>query len=344
MNRALSGILLFFTLVALPGCKGRGRLLTAHSQPATPVVVKVQRAAADSGAGSTAYVGTVSAARTATLTSPVSGTLVEGPVREGSSVRKGQTLARISSQAVSSAREAAASRLRQAEDGWARVQKVYASGTIAEVEYVRVKAQLEEARAADAAARSTLERCTLKAPFAGVVDKTWLSQGVETTLAEPIVRIVDLSTLEIHFSLPENESPRHAAGEELTVEIPALDYSGPGILSNKGVTASPLSHSYDCTATLSDAVQGLTPGMVCKIYLAGAESEDIVIPASAVMTDLEGRYVWTATGGVVEKKRVTVGGYSGRGIVIGEGLEADDLVIIEGSRKVSTGMKVQTQE
>ena len=345
MNRTLSGILLFALVAVLPGCKVRGRLLpTYNQQPPAPVVVKVQRAGADAGAGATGYVGTVSSAHTAVLSAPASGTLVEGPVREGSHVRKGQTVARISSQAVSSASEAAASRLRQAEDGWARMQKVYASGTVTEVEYVRVKTQLEEARAADAAARATLERCTLKAPFSGVVEKVWLSPGVEMVLAEPVVRIVDLSALEIHFSLPENEFPRHASGEALTVEIPALDYSGPGTLRTKGVTASPLSHSYDCTVTLPRPVDGLMPGMVCKVFLAAMDSDEIVIPATAVMTDLEGRYVWTATGGVVEKRRVTVSGYSGRGIIIGEGLSPDDLVIIEGSRKVSTGMEVQTQE
>ena len=346
MNKVITGIIFSALLVALPGCNESGRLRSLRSQPPqpAPVVVKVQRALADPGAGATGYVGTVSSSRTATLTAPVSGTLVEGPVREGSRVSKGQTVARISSQAVSSASEAAATRLRQAEDGWARVQQVYASGTITEVEYIKVKTQLEEARAADAAARAALEKCTLKAPFSGVAEKVWLSPGVETVLAEPVVRIVSLGSLEIHFSLPENEFPRHAAGESLTVEIPALDYSCAGVLRSKGVTASPLSHSYDCTVTLRSPVRGLMPGMVCKVFLSDTESDEIVIPSSAVMTDLEGRYVWTATDGVVEKRRVTVGGYSGQGIVIAEGLSADDLVIIEGSRKVSTGMHVQTQE
>ena len=342
MNKA-APILIAFCAV-LSGCKEHGLLLPVRTQPAAPVVVKVQRAAADAGEGATGYVGTVSSSRTVVLTAPASGTLVQGPVREGSRVHKGQTVAKISSQAVVSASEAAASRLRQAEDGWARIQKVYASGTVTEVDYLRVKTQLEEARAADAAARSTLERCTLKAPFSGVVEKAWLAPGVEVSLAEPVIRIVDISSPEIHFPLPENEFPRHKAGEELTVEIPALDYSGPGVLRTKGVSASPLSHSYDCTVTLRQPVRGLMPGMVCKVLLAAVESDCIVIPSSAVMTDLEGRYVWTATGGKVDKKRVTVGGYSGRGIIIADGLSPDDLVIVEGSRKVSTGMEVQTEE
>ena len=44
------------------------------------------------------------------------------------------------------------------------------------------------------------------------------------------------------------------------------------------------------------------------------------------------------------KKHIRIGGYSGQGILVAEGLEEDDLVIIEGSRKVSVGMEVKTQQ
>ena len=46
--------------------------------------------------------------------------------------------------------------------------------------------------------------------------------------------------------------------------------------------------------------------------------------------------------GTVEKKHIVAGGYSGRGIIVSEGLSENDLIIIEGARKVSTGMKVKT--
>lgn len=336
--------ILWSVVLLAVGCTGRGSLLNQPRSEPSPVIVKVQRAVPGSAATSTGYVGTVASSRTATLTAPAAGTLVSLPVREGGRVWKGQTVAQIESQAVSSAYDAAASRLAQAEDGWSRVQKVYASGTVTEVDYIRVKTQLDEARAMEAAARSALERCTLKAPISGVVEKVYLTEGVETVPAEPVVRIVDLGTLEIRFPLPENEFPYHTVGEKVEVEIPALAYKGPGVLRNKGIAASALSHSYECTVSLSGGITGLMPGMVCKVFLPVKAADSIVIPSSAVMTDMEGRFVWTATGGIVDKKHVTVGGYSGAGILISEGLSPEDLIIVEGARKVSVGMKVQAQE
>lgn len=341
MNRTIA---LISALLVLSACGGRGHMLNSAKSTPAPVTVKVQRAGFLPDSLSTGFVGTVNSSQTALLTAPSSGTLVSLPVREGDRVKKGQKVGVISSQTVSSAYDAAASRLAQAEDGWARIQKVYKSGTVTEVDYLRVKTQLDEARAAEAAARSARDRCTLKAPFNGVVDKVYQTQGVEATIAEPIVRIVGLESLEIRFSLPEKEFSAHLAGEKVTVEIPAINFSGQGVLLSKGVSASPLSHSYQCTVSAPSGVKGLMPGMVCKVFLSRGNSNRIVVPTSAVMTDMKGRFVWTATGGVVDKKHITVGGYQGQGIVVADGLDEDDLVIIEGSRKVSTGMSVNIRE
>ena len=313
MNKT-SFVLLLLVLTLLPSCKGRSRLLPTRSVPAAPVVVKVQQAAASDGRGSVGYVGTVVSRQTANLVAPAAGTLVSLPVREGMRVEKGRVLARIESQSVTSACEAAASRLSQAEDAWKRIQIVRQSGTVTEVEYVKVK-----------------------------TDKVYLTQGVETLPAEQILRLVDLRSPEVHFPLPESEFSSHAVGEILHLYFPALDTTSTGTLSVKGITASPISHSYTCVVSLKERIPGLAPGMVCKLYLPEGETPQIVIPTSAVMTDMDGRYVWTATDGIVAKRRVTVSGYSGSGIIISDGLEATDLVIVEGGRKVSTGMQVETQ-
>ena len=46
--------------------------------------------------------------------------------------------------------------------------------------------------------------------------------------------------------------------------------------------------------------------------------------------------------GVVEKHRVTVDGFSGHDVVVTEGLMEGERVIVHGSQKVSTGMKVKS--
>ena len=68
----------------------------------------------------------------------------------------------------------------------------------------------------------------------------------------------------------------------------------------------------------------------------------ILCPASAVRTGAEGRYVWCVEQGIAVRKDIVVGGYSGRNIIVESGLREGDLLIVEGARKVSGGMRVKT--
>ena len=85
--------------------------------------------------------------------------------------------------------------------------------------------------------------------------------------------------------------------------------------------------------------------MVCKVHVESEDGGYLIIPASAVMTDMDGRYIWgVSPEDTVCKTYITVGGYAGDGIIVKEGLAEGDRIIVEGSRKVSTGMKVKAEE
>ncbi|MCQ2114999.1 MAG: efflux RND transporter periplasmic adaptor subunit [Bacteroidales bacterium] len=309
---------------------------------AEPVTVKVIAVGVSSNVGTASYVGSAEATKTGNISAPASGTLVSLSAREGQKVSKGQVLAKIESQSVKSAYQMAKATYEQARDGMERLEKVYASGSISEVKMVEMKTNLSKAEAAMNAAKSSLEACTVKAPFSGVVESVPVHAGEEVTIAALLVRIVDVNSIEIHFPIPENEITRIKTGDRVQVSIPALDKEITARIVNKGLVASSLSHSYDCTlGNLSDS-KDIMPGMVCKVSILSDEINDLVVPSNAVMTDVDGRYVWTVEDDLVNKRYIVVGGYAGKGIIVSEGLSEGNLVIIEGARKVSTGMAVKT--
>lgn len=343
MNKKTVILLMALLPLCLNSCIHR--VIFPAERSVEPVTVKVMAVNTSSESLATGFVGTIESARTDLLNAPASGTLVSLPVREGEKVHKGQLVASIHSESLESAYSLARASLDQAEDAWKRVQIVRESGTISEVDYVKVETQLQQARASEAAAKAALERCQIKAPFDGVVEKVWPVKDVQITIAEPILRIVDLNKLEVHFSLPESDFGKYEAGRSVAVVVPAVGLTLPGTLAVKGITASALSRSYSCTVSLKKLAEGLMPGMVCKVFMDETSvKESIVLPSSTVLTDTKGRYVWTVKDGTVYKRYITVAGYSKNGILVSEGLEEGDQVIIEGRRKVSTGMTVKTVE
>lgn len=309
-------------------------------QRTEPVTVKVEQVSPVAEESSLSYVGRVEAGGSTTFTSPYPGTLTKLSARDGQRVRQGEVLAVVSSEAVKSAHLSAKATLRQAEDAYQRVSKLYESGSIPEMKKVEVESQLEQARSAEAATRQALQDGTLRAPFSGVVTEVYAHRGVSLPLAAPILRLMDVDGLEVRFPVPENEIAGLSVGEAVSIEVPAAGKTLDAALSSKGVVASPLSHTYECVVKVRDS--GILPGMVCKVRLRRPGGTAVIVPSSALRTGERGRYVWCVVDGKVERRTVVTSGFSGEGVVITDGLKEGDLVVIEGGRKVSSGMQVQT--
>lgn len=341
MKTGRLSIVLFSALVsvAVPSCK---RHSGASEHRAEPVKVEVISVSEESAVSTNGFVGMLEPVKSTTLSAKHSGTLVELRVRKGDRVVKGQTVAVIGSQSVKSTYEMAHATLEQAEDGYRRASQVYEAGAVADVKMVELSTQLSKARAAADAADKALEDCNIKAPFDGLVSEVYCDEGVELDFFSPIVKVVDTSELEVRISVPENEISGVSVGQQARLEAAGETALGCKVAS-RGVVASALSHSFDCTLKLDRQDASLLPGMVCKVYLDRQEESGIVVPSSVLQTGSEGRYLWIVRGGAVCRQYVLVGPFSGKGVLITSGLEDGDMVIVKGYQKVSSGMAVDAQ-
>ena len=292
------------------------------------------------------YVGEVGASGTAVISTNHSGILESINVKQGTQVKRGDILAEVESKNVLATYEISHATLRQAEDGYERIKKVHQSGTVADVKLVEIETQLAKARAAARSSELSLEECKLKAPFDGTISNVHVEQGIHVNPGTPILKIVDLSTIEIAIPVPEGEIGGIKIGQKALIDVPALNIKDiEAKVSLKGVTASSPSHTYKCTLVPNKKQPDLYPGMVCKVRLSEvSDSLRIMIPASSVEMDSKGRFVWTVTDGVVGRSYVTVDGFQEQGVVITSGLNPGDKVIVKGAAKVSTGMKVNSIE
>ena len=292
------------------------------------------------------YVGEIHASGSAVISTNHSGILEAINVEQGTHVKRGDVLAEVTSKNVIASYEIAHATLRQAEDGYERIKKVHKSGTVADVKMVEIETQLAKAMAAAKSSEESLEECKVKAPFNGTVSEVFVEQGILVNPGTAIIKLVDLSTIEVAIPVPEAEIGRIKIGQKALIDVPALDLTGlEAHVELKGVTTASPSHTYRCTLVLDETRTDLYPGMVCKVRLSEV-SEDlrIRIPASAVEMDSNGKFVWVVNDGTVARTYVTVDGYQEQGVVISAGLEPGDKVIVKGAAKVSTGMKVNSVE
>ncbi|MBR1514346.1 MAG: efflux RND transporter periplasmic adaptor subunit [Bacteroidales bacterium] len=306
------------------------------------IAVGVQRIDTADGWVRNSYPGALEESHSVDISFKYGGTLQQLYVEEGSHVRKGQVLARVSSPSMESSLRAAQATLEQAQDAYDRLKKVHDNGSLPEIKWREMVANLEKAQASYDLANAMLADNTVTAPFEGTVTGLNATQGESITPLKPIMRVIGSDGLVVKISVPENEISKVQVGDEAQILIPALgDRRYQGTVIEKSMTASLLTHSYPVKVSVTQPDAELLPGMVGKVVLQSDVNQGIIVPANAVLINNEGKFVWVAEDGRATRRQITISGYLGSGIVIGEGLKTGDVVIVEGYQKVSEGMKVE---
>lgn len=295
------------------------------------------------GIVSNSYPGYLEEGQSVEMAFKYGGTLQQLNVKEGSSVSKGQVLARVSSPQMESTRRSAQATLEQAQDAYDRLKKVHDNGSLPEIKWREMVADLEKAQSALDLANAMLADNVIKAPFDGTVASVNAEVGENIAPLKPVIKIINTKGMAVKISVPENEIAKVQVGDTAEVVIPSLgDRHYFGKVTEKSMTASLLTHSYPVKVLIEQPDMELTPGMIGKVVLKADVSKGIIIPANAVLINQEGKFVWVVEDGRATRRKITLAGYSGNGVIVSEGLKTGDVVIVEGYQKVSEGMKVET--
>ena len=325
----------------LVGCKEK-----KQTRVLKPVPVEVMVIGAEGEAGAQNYVGTIEASSASMLSFPVTGNVTKVYVREGQKVAEGQLLAEVNDASFKQAYSAAQATLRQAQDGYDRLKLLHDKGSISEVQWVEMETKLAQAVSSEAIAKRNLENCKLRAPYSGVIGKVNAEEGMNVLPGNTVLTLLQTHGMQVNIPIPENVISSVTVGQPVRISVSALDnriYEGK--VGSKGVVANALSHNYEVLVPLKNSDGALMPGMVCNAWLPSSDTTQlIVVPNRVVKIDHTGEhYIWIASGGKAVRRTVITGGLAQRGIIIAEGLNPGDSVIVNGEQKVSTGSSVSVR-
>lgn len=292
------------------------------------------------------YVGVIEEEDAASLSFPVAGTLTRISAEEGMRVRRGDLLAELDPTSARQAAEAAEATLLQARDALERLRQLHDANSLPEIQWIEAQTRLRQAESACAIAEKNLNDCKLYAPFSGVVGKRRMSVGETALPGVPVMTLLQIGTVKVRFSVPEQEIAAMGADSRTSIRVPALDDT---LLSagrlEKGAVANPSAHTYDVRATLPNDRGTLLPGMVCRVSVVPAEAvEELAIPARAIRQAGDGsRFVWRVQGDSVVRADVRTGRFVDNDVVIEEGLRTGDRIVVDGMQKVGQGSKISLQ-
>jgi len=289
------------------------------------------------------YVGAIESDMQMQLSFPLGGRLTALYVHNGQRVKKGTLLGKVDDTSAKSLHDAALATLRQAEDGYDRMKQVYDEGGVSEVRWMQMQTDLEKARQSEISTRKHLTDCSLYAPQDGVISMDDHQIGEEMSPMSPLCKLLDMKSLHVLFSVPEQEIELVEEGEAGTVTLPsAPDKTLRVKVSDKGLLANPMGHTYHVKAHITDADgASLMVGQVAKVHLRSTAPSGLIVPSWCVQTKEDGLVVWTIRGGKAYRTHIEVETYVKNGVMVRSGLQPGDQVITDGYQKLYEGADVE---
>ena len=366
--RSLHIVLLLTLLI---GC-------TQEPPPAPMVEVTVDTVVRDPYQPKSSFVGRLHAIEDVSIQAQVTGYLVSRKFREGETVEAGDVLYEIDpagfeaelARAKADLAKAKATQA-NAKRNFRRGEELLPDGNISKSEMDRLEADRLEADAVVASAEAQLKTAEvnlgytkIRAPIAGRIGRSELStgdlvgpnSGVLTTLVsvDPIYAIFQLSEstfVQIIVNRMEQPNARNLNDIDLSdlvvrlelrpgvfyPEIGRIDYFSNRISVDTGTLES--------RAIIPNPYGLLVPGQYVRVVIVREEfTEALFVPQSAVQADQEGNFVLVVEAGVVKRRNVVLDERVDDKIVVQQGLDEGEQVIVRGLQQVRPGQPVKTQQ
>lgn len=329
-------------IISLVACKPKEEA-PLHVEPVT---VTTETASTSTDYLNKTYVGTIEENSMTPVSFTGIGRVTRVCVQEGQHVTKGQVIAEMDAVQAQNMLATAEAQMAQANDALERMKKLHDSGALPDIKWVEVQSQVEQAKSQLAMAKKNVEDCCIYAPCSGIVSTKATEDGMTAVTAQPIVSILDISSVKVRVAIPEKEIADIRPNTRTTISIDAISRSFEGGKIEKCVTADATTHTYDIRISLPNRDHELLPGMIANVSIHGASAKDVVsaitLPLRCVQQNANGdHFVWVVQKGKARRQTVRIGGTYGNRVVINAGLDGGEKVITEGYQKVGEGSAVK---
>jgi len=239
-------------------------------------------------------------------------------------------------------------RLREAERLAERdsIAETELEGRRAEVQRLEAAVARREAERAHQA--ELVDRYTLEAPFAGVINRRMIDLGERADPDQPVFELVANDHLWLDLAVPQDYFGEVVRGAPVRIRFDARpDETRDESVSQVVPVSDGNSRTFLARVDLDNRDGRLIPGMSARATLRiDTGREGVVIPQDGLLRYPDGRtVVWIAEGDdderTVRERRVRTGlKFDGR-IAIVEGLEAGTTIVTEGNEALQDGQTVR---
>lgn len=287
--------------------------------------------------------GTVLAVQEAFVSPETNGQIKDILVKEGDLVRKGQVLAKLTTELIDKSIDEVKTSLALASDIYERQQRLWDQKVGSELQYLQAKNNKASLENRLSTLKAQLDLSIIKAPIDGVVEKVNQKKGEMAAPGIQMIYVVNLNQIIVRAEVSEHYISAVRKGEKVEVKFPSYpDFTITAPINRVGNVVNKNNRTFELELKLENPNQMFKPNMIAVLNINDFTAENsIIIPSKVLKEDLKGKYVYVSKKvgdkHIASKRYVTIGRtYLGNSCII-DGLAENDSVIIDGHNRVTDG-------
>jgi membrane fusion protein (multidrug efflux system) len=297
-------------------------------------------------------VGSIAPVQGVTLSADLPGVVAKVAFNSGARVAEGQVLVQLDTRQEQAQLASAQAQLDLAKVNLDRAQKLFDQKAIAQSDFDLANAQYKSAEAAVGQAQASIDRKTIRAPFAGVTGIRQVNLGQYVNSGDAIVTLQAMDAVFMNFSVPQQDFRALTLGSPVDATV---EGSKDSVFHGKVTAIDPVvndaTRNVSVQATFPNLRGELKPGMYATVRVVVGEGQPIVsLPSSAInyapygnsvfiLEDMKGPDGKTYRG--VRQQFVKLGRAMGDQVAILGGVKAGDEVATSGVFKLRPNAAVK---
>ena len=300
--------------------------------------------------------GYVTARMQATVSSKITGKVLEVFIEEGMFVEKGQILAQLDDSSVQAELNFAKTQLKEAQRVFNRTSELRKDNLASQASLDAAESQVDGLKARLDISKQIVADMQIRAPFSGVVINKAAQPGEMISPVSAgggftrtgIGTIVDMSSLEVEVDVNESYINRVQPGQPAITNLNAYPNWD---ISSEVIAIIPTADRNKATVKvrigLLEKDARVLPDMGAKVSFlkdqvieTPEKLEGVMIPSSSLVKEGNLSYVFVIQNGLITKTKVTVGSLSSNFSRISNGIEVGDNVVTDPSNELQNGQEV----
>ncbi|WP_429844931.1 efflux RND transporter periplasmic adaptor subunit [Brevibacillus sp. FIR094] len=235
--------------------------------------------------------------------------------------------------------------LTSAEEDWIRAQNAYrttnmadfkdeAGISIAEADVKIAKIAVEKAAKAQSDTKVT-------ATMDGTINQLLIAVGDVIAVQGKVAELVSLNKVKVAIEIPEDSLVSMQKGRKVRVSVPSAGLQEEGEISFVGVGSTPDVKAYPVEIVLGNPAGVMRPGMRADVFVNHTETKKgSILPMESLIEKGEKQFVFVIKEGKAIEQEVQVLESNANTVLIGQGLNAGDAVVVSGHDDLQDGIQV----